>query len=158
MFRHLFLSTLFLFALLGCKGGDKMERLPEKRTRKAGRNDGAPPLDMGVPFEGKDFEKLRKAPLVFPHSPCGDIVKRIFECEKERVGKKYPTQKALRRAKLFSIEMKFKAKMDKYLQHCAKSAAGLEPAKIKECLALSCPLMDQCMKTLGQSKKNSGKI
>ncbi|MBU1535164.1 hypothetical protein KKF84_07575 [Myxococcota bacterium] len=142
-------ASALLMLLMGCEDKPSSRVSPDKPRHPASMKKHMAP--------GMHPSHLDKKPLIFPKTLCGNIVRRIMECEKERINAKYAVKPKLAQAKSYSIDLKFKTKLNKYLEHCEKTAQGLAEANVEKCLALSCPLMDNCMKSLPGIKKKSGK-
>ncbi len=107
-----------------------------------GRIDSIPPP--------KGFEKLDYS---FPDTLCGNLVRRLLECETEQLMQREDIKESMRRSLATTKRRRFAQNRTQYLEHCEKTVKRLSAEGVRGCLELACEEMDMCLqKIAGQTE------
>lgn len=154
-------TCAFLFPAAGCSGdGDGAAPAHGDRPYLPGaRSDG--PWDRFV-WQLQQARALPSATdpatdaptvLTFPDTLCGALVRRLLECEVERVQAQTTLRDSEKASVITHKRRTFARKRDQYLSHCEGKVAGLSPEAVRACLPQPCVEMDRCLqKIAGQTK------
>jgi hypothetical protein len=84
----------------------------------------------------------------FPDTLCGQLVRRLLECEIQRI-QGQPNLRDNEKLSVISHKRRtFARKREKYLSHCLGKVAGLPEDGVKSCLRMPCVEMDRCLQKM----------
>ncbi len=98
--------------------------------------------DIPAPPEDRDLD------FTFPDTLCGNLVRRLLECETERIRNQPNLRDSEKLSVISNKRRTFARKREQYLAHCMKKVSGLPEAGVRSCLPLPCVEMDRCLQKI----------